>query len=139
MINTNNKIVTKPKKDEIEKMIIERFIDLNDRQLYHNMFCSYDFHENEKNLLEFWKDVIEFTYESIKHSHGIKLDELYDYTKIKGRKPLGLTNIMQKLIHEGDIIPSSLLTSDDYMKNYFSEHVNIKEPWGKWVKKNFSK
>ena len=127
------------KKDEIEKRILERFPNLKDNQEYHNMFCSYDFHENEINLLEFWKDVIEFIYENIKDSHGIKFEEIFDYTKIKGKKPLGLNNIMQKLIEDGDIIPSSLLTNEDYLKKYFHEHISIKETWGKWLKKSFSK
>lgn len=127
------------KKDEIERRILERFPNLNDNQQYHNLFCSYDFHENEKNLLEFWKDVIEFICENIKNSHGIKFEEIFDYTKIKGKKPLGLTNIMQKLIQDGEIIPSSLLVNDDYLKKYFHEQINMKETWGKWIKKSLTR
>jgi hypothetical protein len=127
------------KKEEIEKRILERFTNLNDSQQFHNLFCSYDFHENEKNLLEFWKDVIEFIYESIKNSHGIKLDDILEYTKIKGKKPLGLMNITQKLIEDGDLIPSSMLNSDDYYKKHFQELVTSKETWGKWIKNGISR
>lgn len=127
------------KKDEIEKRILERFPDLNDNQQYHNLFCSYDFHENEKNMLEFWKDVIEFLFESVKNTHGLKHEDILELIKIKGKKPLGLNNITQKLIEEGDLIPSSLLTTDCYFKKFFPEFVQIKETWGGWMKRNISR
>jgi len=126
------------KKEDVERRILERFPNLNDNQQYHNLFCSYDFHENEKNLLEFWKDVLEFLFESIKNSHGMRLEEILDYTKIKGKKPLGLNNVTIKLIEEGELIPAGLLTNEDYYKKYFHDQVNVKETWGKWFKKNLS-
>lgn len=126
------------KKEDVEKRILERFTNLNDNQQYHNLFCSYDFHENEKNLLEFWKDVLEFLFESIKNSHGMRLDEILDFTKIKGKKPLGLNNVVIKLIEEGEMIPAGLLTSEDYYKKYFHDQVNLKETWGKWFKKSIT-
>lgn len=127
------------KKEDIERKILERFPTLNDNHQFHNMFCSYDFHENEKSLVEFWKDVIEFLFESVKCTHAMKLEEFIEYTKIRGKKPLGLTNITHKLIADGELIPSSLLTNDDYYKKYFNEIVPVKETWGKWIKNSISK
>ena len=139
MRNSTNPKLSGLKKEDIEKRLLERFPNLNDNQQFHNLFCSYDFHENERHLLEFWKDVIEFLFESVKNSHGMKFEEIFEYTKIKGRKPLGLVNVAIKLIDEGDLIPSTLLSNDDYYKKYFHEYVNIKETWGKWFKKNLSR
>jgi hypothetical protein len=127
------------KKEEIEKRILERFSNLNDDQQYHNLFCSYDFHENEKNMLEFWKDVIEFLFESVKNTHGMKHEDIIETIKIKGKKPLGLSNITQKLIEDGDLIPSSMLSNDLYYKKYFPELVKTNETWGGWMKRNISR
>lgn len=127
------------KKDEVEKRVLEKFPNLNDNQQYHNLFCSYDFHENEKTLIEFWKDVIEFLFENVKNTHGMRLEEILDYTKIKGKKPLGLSNITLKLIEEGDLIPSSLLSDNEYYKKHFHDLINIKETWGKWIRNGLSR
>jgi hypothetical protein len=135
----NSKIAGLKKKEDVEKKLLDRFPEFNDNQQFHNLFCSYDFHESEKSLLEFWKDVIEFLFESIKNTHGIKLEEMLDYIKIKGKKPLCLSNITIKLIEEGDLIPSSKLSNDDYYKKYFNDMINIKDTWGKWIKKNISR
>ena len=139
MRNSQNCKVAGIKKEEVERRILERFSNLNDNQQYHNLFCSYDFHESEKNLLEFWKDVIEFLFESVKSTHGMRLEEILDFTKIKGKKPLGIVNVAQKLIEEGELIPSSLLNNEDYYKKYFNDVVNVKETWGKWIKKSLSR
>ena len=135
----NSKIAGLKKKEDVEKKLLDRFPEFNDNQQFHNLFCSYDFHESEKSLLEFWKDVIEFLFESIKNTHGIKLEEMLDYIKIKGKKPLCLSNITIKLIEEGDLIPSSMLSNDDYYNKYFHDMINIKDTWGKWIKKNISR
>jgi hypothetical protein len=134
----NSKSINTLRKEETEKRILERFQNLNDNQQFHNLFCSYDFHENEKYILDFWKYVIEFLCESVKQTHGMTLEEILELTMIKGKKPLGLPNIVQKLIDDGVLIPSCMLTNDDYYKKYFADHVTIKETWGKWIKKNIA-
>jgi hypothetical protein len=90
-------------------------------------------------MLEFWKDVIEFLFESVKNTHGMKLEDIIETIKIKGKKPLGLNNITHKLIEDGDLIPSSMLSNDLYYKKYFPELVQTKESWGGWMKRNISK
>ena len=55
------------KKEDIERKILATFPSLHHNHHFHIMFCSYDFHENEKSLVEFWKDVIEFLFESVKY------------------------------------------------------------------------
>lgn len=137
----NSLSIIKPslKKEEIEKRILERFPSLNDPQNYHNLFCSYDFHENERNLLEFWKDVLEFLYESVKECHGMKVEDIFDFIKIKGKKPLCLSNIVQALISEGELIPTSQLTQEDYYRKHFSDVIQLKESWGSWLKKGITR
>ena len=44
-------------KEECEEKIMTRFEILKDNKVFHNYFSSYDFHDNEKDMLEFWEDI----------------------------------------------------------------------------------
>jgi hypothetical protein len=81
-------------KEDIERRIFERFPVLNDNAIFHNYFTSYDFHENEKDMVSFWKDVLMFIYESIFQTFAIRIDEIVESTKLRNRRPLGLENII---------------------------------------------
>lgn len=84
-------------REECEKRMFERFPILNDDKVVHNYFCSYDFHENEEYMIEFWRDVLGFIYESIKDNFGIRTNEILELSKIKNRRPLGLPNIIVRI------------------------------------------
>jgi hypothetical protein len=81
-------------KEEAERRILERFSILNDPKVLHNYFASYDFHENERDMVLFWKDVIMFIYESIFCNFALHIEDIIEVTKLKNKRPIGLQNIL---------------------------------------------
>jgi hypothetical protein len=87
------------KKEEIEKKIYDKFPELKDKKKFHFYFCSYDFHQKEKSILDFWREVFNFIYEFIKDDFAIRLIELKDIVKFNNRKPLGIDNIIVNIYY----------------------------------------
>jgi hypothetical protein len=83
-------------KEDIERRIFERFPVLNDKKIFHNYFTSYDFHEKEKDMVNFWKDVLMFIYESIYQTFALRIEDIIETTKLRNRRPVGLENIIVK-------------------------------------------
>jgi hypothetical protein len=115
-------------KEDTERKIFERFPMLNDSKVFHNYFTSYDFHENEKDMVVFWRDVMRFIYESICQSFAIKIEELVEITKFKSRRPLGLENILVKfilkkieLIQKGEMCFSTDFKKEEFYKKLHPE------------------
>lgn len=121
-------------KEECEKRILERFPSLIDDKLFHNYFCSYDFHYHENDMLEFWRDVLMFLYESVYETFAININEILEKTKLRNRRPLGLINIITELIKRGEYVLASSLKNEEYFKKNYSS-LYKKEGWGSWVKK----
>lgn len=136
MSNTSHSDIRKHFKlnrEEIEKRILERFPVLNDNKVLHSYFSSYDFHENETYMVNFWRDVLYFIYESIKDTFAVKIEDLIDLTKLKNKRPIGLQNILIDLINTGEyILVSDLKTEEYYKKNY--PDIYGKESWSSWIK-----
>ena len=69
-----------PTKEEVETKIFGHFQILQDKKAFHNFFTSYDFRENEKDMVDFWKGVIDFYYDSLFKSFAA-IDGLQSTTK----------------------------------------------------------
>ena len=59
----------------IEKNIFEHFPALKDEKVFHNYFSSYDFHENERDMVNFWKDVLIYVFQ-IKGVVGLRVEDI---------------------------------------------------------------
>jgi hypothetical protein len=121
--------------EECEKRILERFSNLNNEKIFHNYFCSYDFHSKENDQLEFWRGVLIFLFESVYQTFSIPIKDILEKTKLKNKRPLGLQNIIIELIGKGEFILSSSLKSDEYFKQNY-KNLYGKESWGSWLKNN---
>ena len=129
-LNITPSIITR---EESEKRILERFPILKNDKIFHNYFSSYDFHDNEKDMVEFWLDVINFIFESIFQSFAVRISDILDSSKIKNRKPLGLLNIISDLINRGEYtLLTELKKEDYYKKNYPDLYKN--ESWGSYIR-----
>jgi hypothetical protein len=84
-------------------------------------------------MIEFWRDLLNFLFESVFESFAIPLTEIYEKTKLNNRKPVGLQNILQELVNRGEYILSSSLKTDDYFKKNYS-NLYKKDGWGTWLK-----
>jgi len=120
-------------REECERKIFERFPELEEDRIFHNYMVSYDFHPNEENMIHFWKDVLNFTFESVYQAFAIKLSTILDITRLKNRRPVGLQNIIHELTRRGEYILSSTLEQEEYfLINY--KHLSKKATWSTWIK-----
>lgn len=122
------------KKDEVEKKLFEVFPILNDESRFHDFFSSYDFHENEAFMVHFWKDLLEYLILHLNENFSINYGQLISLTRLKYNTPVGLPNIIKKLVDEGDFILASQLKEDEYYKKRFPA-LYPKETWGQFLKK----
>lgn len=120
--------------ENYESKIYERFQILNNDKIFHNYFSSYDFHSNEQDVFNFWRDLLGYSYNSLFSSPAIKISILLEYTKFKNRRPIGLPNIIKDLINRDEYFLSSDLDSDEYYKRNYN-HLYKKESWSAWFKK----
>lgn len=143
MSNFTRKSLTKLTREEIEKKILDRFPLLNDNKILHNYFASYDFHESEKDIVTFWREVLYYIYENLKESFAVTVEDIIDVTRIKNRRPVGLQNILVillliqiNLINSGEfILLSDLKTEEYYRFNYPNLY---RESWSSWIKNSIS-
>ena len=105
--------------ENIEKQILLTFEYLNnDSNLYH-FFCSYDFREEERDMLEVWKKILDFLYNNIFHTFGMTIGQIKKYTIVKNRIPIGLPNIIQEFrIQQIYVSNSDLDKTEFYKLNY---------------------
>jgi hypothetical protein len=122
------------KKDEVEKKLFEVFPILNDESRFHDFFSSYDFHDNEAFLVHFWKDLLEYVILHLNENFSINYGQLISLTRLKYKTPVGLPNIIKKLVKEGDFFLASQLKEDEYYKKCFPE-LYPKQTWGQYFKK----
>ncbi len=121
-------------KEECEKQILDNFKCLKDENTFHNYFCSYDFHPQEKDLLDFWREVLNFIYESLYNKFAISISQILEKTKLRNRRPIGLPNIIQDLYNKGEYILScDISPNSNYFKNAYPD-LYPKQTWGNWLK-----
>lgn len=125
------------KKDEVEKKLFEAFPILNDESRFHDFFSSYDFHENESFMVHFWKDLLEYLILHLNDNFSLSYGQLISLTRLKYNTPIGLPNIVKKLVKDGDFMLASELKSDEYYKKLFPA-LYPKETWGQYFKKTIT-
>lgn len=123
------------KKDEVEKKLFEVFPILNDESRFHDFFSSYDFHENESFMIHFWKDLLDYLIIQLNDNFSINYNQLISFTRLKYNTPIGLPNIIKKLVKEGEFMLASELNTDEYYKRNFPG-LYPKETWGQYFKKS---
>lgn len=79
----------------------------------HSFYCSYDFHDNENYMVDYWLALIEYIF-SINYFAFIKVEDLIKIFTNNGIKPIGLKNIVKQLLYKENMISSCLITSEDY-------------------------
>ena len=117
----NSKAEINKKPEEVEKKLISRFPFLQQEAGLHDLFSSYDFRENERNMVEVWNKILDYIINEVFGSFAISMSNLKKYTLIKGRIPVGLNNIIQQLRIEGKFITEEDLKSDSFYKTFFPD------------------
>ena len=112
---------SKKTKEEVESMVFNKFEDLKNEETFHNYFCSYDFHDNERYMVDFWEDVLLYYYETVFSTFGLKIEDVMSYSKFKGKNPIGLENILIELRKEKKYVTSQDLKSEEFYKSKFPE------------------
>ncbi len=133
--NKRKKIILR--KDEVEKKIFELNPELTNKEKFHDYFASYDFHEEEEYIKNFWMGILEYIIVHMKNEFFISIGELIQICRFQNREPIGLINIIKKLIKDGDYFLIEDLESDEYYKQNFPE-LFPKQTWGQYFKSAIS-
>ena len=109
------------KTDDIENKILNRFTFLQQDTVLHKNTTSYDFREDEKNLVDTWEKIIDFLLSDVFNCCAIIMSDLNKYTVIKNQKPLGLNNIIQQLRIELKYVTEEDLKDDKFYEMIFPD------------------
>ena len=115
----NSKNQTNLSQEEVEKKILKRFNFLNKEGGFNQFFSSYDFRLEEKNMVEVWKQIIDYLLSDIFSSFAIGMSDLKKYTTIKNISPYGLNNILQQLRIEQKYITDEDLKNEKFYQINF--------------------
>ena len=109
------------KAEDIENKILRRFTSLQQEAVLHKNTCSYDFRENEKNMVDTWEQIIDFLLSDVFNCCAITMSDLHKYTVIKNKIPLGLNNIIQQLRIEQKYVTEEDLKDDNFYEMIFPD------------------
>ena len=107
--------------EEVEKKLLNRFNFLQQEDGRHEIFSSYDFRENEKNMVEVWEKIIDYLLSDIFNSFSSTMSNLKKYTIVKNSIPMGLNNIIQQLRIEQKYITEEDLKNDKFYQINFPD------------------
>ena len=107
--------------EEVEKKLLNRFNFLQQEDGRHEIFSSYDFRENEKNMVEVWAKIIDYLLSDIFNSFSSTMSNLKKYTIVKNSIPMGLNNIIQQLRIEQKYITEEDLKNDKFYQINFPD------------------
>ena len=107
--------------EEVEKKILNRFNFLQQEGGLHQIFSSYDFRPDEKNMVEAWEKIIDYLLTDIFNSFSLTMSNLKKYTIVKNSIPVGLNNIIQQLRIEQKYITEEDLKSDKFYQINFPD------------------
>ena len=125
--NSKNEYEFKPgssldfKTEDIEKKILTKFSNLQQEKALHQLFWSYDFREEEKNMVDSWEKIIDFLLSDVFNCCAITMSDLKKYTTIKNKTPIGLNNIIQQLRIELKYVTEDDLKNDNFYEMIFPE------------------
>jgi len=109
------------KTDDIENKILNRFTFLQQDAVLHKNTSSYDFREEEKNMVDTWEKIIDFLLSDVFNCCAITMSDLNKYTVIKNQVPLGLNNIIQQLRIEQKYVTEEDLKDDNFYEMIFPD------------------
>ena len=109
------------KAEDIENKILRRFTSLQQEAVLHKITCSYDFRENEKNMVDTWEQIIDFLLSDVFNCCAITMSDLKKYTVIKNNTPIGLNNIIQQLRIEQKYVTEEDLKDDNFYEMIFPD------------------
>jgi len=109
------------KTDDIENKILNRFTFLQQDAVLHKNTSSYDFREEEKNMVDTWEKIIDFLLSDVFNCCAITMSDLNKYTVIKNQVPLGLNNIIQQLRIELKYVTEEDLKDDKFYEMIFPD------------------
>ena len=138
--NYSQNLLSNPiSKEELEKAIFQAFPVLSNKTFFHQMFSSYDFHEKENNMVEFWYNLLTFLYKDIFKTFGMNISKLLNICRIQNKTPIGLKNILVKLNNENKFITDKDINNINYYKKYFQNiYPDSKPSWGTYLKNGIS-
>ena len=129
----------KPSKEHVEERVFTKFTVLKDKAAFRNYFSSYDFRENEKDMIDFWKDVLLFYYETLFETYAIKVNDILSYSKFQNKNPIGLENILLDLNLQSIYVTETDLKSDAFYQKHFLDLYPAPSSWSSYLTSGVSK
>lgn len=121
--------------ENVEKKLLQKFEFLKDPKQLHKLYVSYDYNENDENMIKAWEEILKYLYLGIFSTFGMKISEIKKYTIINSKIPVGLNNIIQELRIRQKIITDFDLSNQAYYNKYYPELYpeNNKQGWGSYI------
>ena len=121
--------------ENVEKKLLQKFEFLKDPKQLHKLYVSYDYNENDENMIKAWEEILKYLYLGIFSTFGMKISEIKKQTIINSKIPVGLNNIIQELRIRQKIITDFDLSNQAYYNKYYPELYpeNNKQGWGSYI------
>ena len=122
-------------KDNVEKQLLKKFEYLNDPKQLHNLYVSYDYGENDENMVKVWEEILKYLFVNIFETFGMKISEIKNYTIINNKIPVCLNNIIQELRIRQKLITDFDISNQAYYNKYYPDLYpeNNKQGWGSYI------
>jgi hypothetical protein len=122
-------------KEVVEKKLLKKFEFLNDPKQLHRLYVSYDYSENDENMVKTWDEILKYLFLNIFSTFGMKMSEIKKYTIINNQIPVGLNNIIQELRIRQKILTDVDILNQAYYNKYFPDLYpeNNKQGWGTYI------
>ena len=108
-------------KEDVEKKLLIKFEFLNDPKQLHRLYVSYDYSENDENMVRTWDEILKYLFLNIFSTFGMKISEIKKYTIINNQIPVGLNNIIQELRIRQKIVTDYDISNQAYYNRYYPE------------------
>ena len=122
-------------KEDVEKKLLIKFEFLNDPKQLHRLYVSYDYSENDENMVRTWDEILKYLFLNIFSTFGMKISEIKKYTIINNQIPVGLNNIIQELRIRQKIVTDYDISNQAYYNRYYPELYpeNNTQGWGAYI------
>ena len=122
-------------KEDVERKLLKKFEYLNDPKLLHRLYVSYDYSENDENMVTTWYEILKYLFLNIFSTFGMKMSEIKKYTIINNKIPVGLNNIIQELRIRQKILTDADILNQAYYNKYYPDLYpeNNKQGWGAYI------
>ena len=107
--------------EKVEKKLLNRFNFLQQEGGLLQLFSSYDFRPDERNMVDTWEKIIDYLLSDVFNCFGITMSNLKKYSIVKNRIPVGLNNIIHQLRIEQKYITEEDLKNDKFYQINFPD------------------